>query len=423
MQTLKTAKRIILMIPIVFMWACSGGLEGGPSQDSDTGTLYLSLIDCPAESYQAVYVTIKEVQVCMEQAALCMEGGHCDHDEDMDTYECQWETIATVNQTFNLLELVNGVMATLGQKDLPAGTYHQMRLLLQDEPDKGLNILNQEHPYAQYLIDDANEVHEMKVPSGYQTGIKLVHPFEIVAGLTTELILDFDVARSVVKAGKSGKYLLKPTIKVIGTHNRAIVAGQVTTDDDEPMPLGAMVTAWYEVSEGEWEMSMNTLTDESGGYMLYLDLSGPLDLDPAAYKIVAMAEGYEPQCTTHTVAVDEIHPDINFALPAAQMVRVSGTITGKAVPDAEGEFPVRAPDAAIAFSKTDNACYMTPVQEDELMADTYKSSDGSLQYIYRTFLPAGHYDVNVSWQTLAQEPVQITVTVPGPEEHDFNFNE
>ena len=74
MQTLKTAKWIILMIPIVFMWACSGGPEGGPSQDSDTGTLYLSLIDCPAESYQAVYVTIKEVQVCMEQVALCMEG-------------------------------------------------------------------------------------------------------------------------------------------------------------------------------------------------------------------------------------------------------------------------------------------------------------------------------------------------------------
>ena len=50
MRTLKTAKWIILIIPIVFMWACSGGLEGGPSQDSDTGTLYLSLIDCPAQS-------------------------------------------------------------------------------------------------------------------------------------------------------------------------------------------------------------------------------------------------------------------------------------------------------------------------------------------------------------------------------------
>ncbi len=119
----------------------------------------------------------------------------------------------------HFLELVNGMMAPLGLVDIKPGTYNQIRLLLHDQPDDSLNILDEPHPYPQYLIDDAGDAHEMKVPSSYQTGIKIVHPFEIVSGVTTGLILDFDVARSVVKAGSSGKYILNPTIKIIGTNN------------------------------------------------------------------------------------------------------------------------------------------------------------------------------------------------------------
>ena len=160
------------------------------------------------------FVTIKEVQVCKRA--------------DSEVAESEWITVEGLEyQTFDLLNLINGAEAYLGTNDqLSSGTYNQMRLILGDintmDPD------DPELPPHYVLVNGTRQV--LKIPSGYQTGIKLVHPFEIVEGRTTGLILDFDVAKSVVKAGNSGKYILKPTIKVIGTRNRATVSGLVTED-------------------------------------------------------------------------------------------------------------------------------------------------------------------------------------------------
>ena len=95
----------------------------------------------------------------------------------------------------------------------------------------------------------ADGVHELTIPSGYQTGVKLVHKFEIVPDRTVDLILDFDACASVVKAGKNGKYLLKPTIKITDAVNNAIVNGivlgaqQMGLEDDAVGLEGATVSA------------------------------------------------------------------------------------------------------------------------------------------------------------------------------------
>ncbi len=402
MKKFKAAAWILLIVPFVFLWSCGGGGGSAGSSTSDgSGTLSLSLVDAPVGSYKAVYVTIGEVQVCME-------AGTCDNQGEGDDCECQWETVDTLNQTFNLLELVNGVTASLGQKDLAAGTYHQMRLLLHDVQDLSDNILGNAHPYPQYLIDEDDEEHEMKVPSGYQTGIKLVHPFDIDSGLTTELILDFDVARSVVKAGNSGKYLLKPTIKVIGTYNRAIVSGIVTTTDGEPpAPLeGAIVTAWYQDADDNWVAAASAGTDVDGGYMLYLNLYIGNDLEPVPteYKLVATAQGYEPACTSLIVEAGQTYADTDFALSATATDTVTGTITGKApapYPDSGN-----APVVIVSFNRQVGECVMDPIETAFVIvsagdANVYNSDDGTFSYTYTIDLPAGVYNVIASSEGLA----------------------
>jgi hypothetical protein len=327
MKNIKSSTWIILIIGLFFLWSCGGGSSGSdnlPSDSGNTGTLSLSMVDAPGGTYQAVYVTIQEVQVNVGTDLAADDG------EENDC-NCQWQTVKTLNQTFNLLELVNGMMAPLGLVDLKPGTYNQIRLLLHDQPDDSLNILDEPHPYPQYLIDDAGDAHEMKVPSGYQTGIKLIRPFEIVSGVTTGLILDFDVARSVVKAGNSGKYILKPTIKIIGTNNQTVISGVVGSDDHPSVPLeGAQVSAWYQDSEENWILAMNTAADADGGYVLYLDIEG--DADPQEYKIVAAADGYEPACTDLTVEAGQTYPDIDPLLthsgPVHYLMRNQSRILG-----------------------------------------------------------------------------------------------
>jgi hypothetical protein len=415
MKKFRAASWITLVMAVFFLWSCGGGGSGGSVSGSGgagggTGTLSLGLVDAPGGNYKAVYVTIGQVQVCKET-------GLCDGAGEGYDCECQWETIATVNRTYNLLELVNGVIEDLGQKDIAAGTYHQMRLKLFDMQDNTLNILGNPHPYPQYLIDENDEAYAMKVPSGYQSGIKLVHSFEIESGGITELILDFDVARSVVKAGNKHKYILKPTIKVIDTYNRATVSGTVTTDET----TRAMVAAWHEDSANDWGLATSTVTDEMDDYTLHLrvDIDEYFEPLPTVYRIVATADGFEPACEILTVNAGGDYPDTDFVLTeltAEETAVVSGFITGTA-PVINGDYPVDAPEITVGFSLKDGTpCFdglvetafvMTTDDGDASTDDVfYDSQDGSFQYQYTIELPAGTYNVTASGDGL------VPVTVP-----------
>ena len=208
-----------------FLAAAMTSCNDSGSEASGTGRLSIELSDAPAADYQAVYVTIAEVQV---HRAGAQDG--------------RWQTILTPNTTYNLLDLVNGATAHLGVADLQAGAYTQMRLILGDEPDATENLLGNAHPYANYLIDEEGQAIKLWVPSGFQTGIKLVHGFEVEAGLTAGLLLDFDAGHSIVKAGRSGKWLLKPTIRVVGILEYPTLSGLVTDESGNPV-AGATVSS------------------------------------------------------------------------------------------------------------------------------------------------------------------------------------
>jgi hypothetical protein len=249
-------------------------------------------------------VSIDEVQVHRGDVPEDDDDGTDDGVIDTDQ---GWQTVASPGKTYNLMELVNGVLTQLGVADLESGPYTQIRLMLKATPDGGVNILGQGHPYPNYIIDSRDAVHELKVPSGYQSGIKLVHSFDIVGGVTMDLILDFDAQKSVVQAGNSGNYNLKPTIKVVGTVDRALVAGIVTDTNGAPL-AGALVSAQIP-DPGAADpvdrviVAASTLTDDEGAYQLFLL--------PGAYLVVAYkgagtdyGTAYGPKCVRLSVIPD-----------------------------------------------------------------------------------------------------------------------
>ena len=298
----------LMVLPIV---SCgSGGSETAAT--GTTGTLGLSLTDATSDQYQAIYVTINEIQV----------------KQGTDEEEAGWMTILTPGKTFDLLTLVNGVRTDLGLAELEAGQYGQMRLILGELPEAPeTNLLGNSHPYANYLIDSADQEIELKVPSGYQTGIKIVHGFTIIANGATELILDFDALKSVVQAGKSGKWLLKPTIKVLETVDNS-VGGIVTTDGVDLDPVeGALVSAQIDDataldSKNAVSIESATISDIEGTYFMYLV--------PDTYNIVATKDGYLPGCVQ--VQAEFFEPYIaDFSLiPVVESGTISGLVSGLA---------------------------------------------------------------------------------------------
>lgn len=55
----------------------------------------------------------------------------------------------------------------------------------------------------------------LTTPSGQQSGFKLQANFSVTGGQVADMVLDFDACKSIVKAGNSGKYNLKPVVAVI----------------------------------------------------------------------------------------------------------------------------------------------------------------------------------------------------------------
>ena len=255
MKFVKQCGILVLFLTTTFLFACSGG---GGSSGVETGTVSVALTDSACSTYKAIYVTIDEVQVNKNDGSSNGNSG--------------WQTVATPMKTYNLYSLVNGVTEVLGEEDLAEGTYHQIRLIIGKQAESENNINGDPHPAANYVLFNDNTYESLKIPSGFQTGVKIVHNFEVAADSYVELVLDFVACKSVVETG-GGKYILKPTIKVIEPLNKTEVYGKVTDSDTDAAIAHASVSA--QISDGQSaSIARSTITSnvegEVGEYSLLL---------------------------------------------------------------------------------------------------------------------------------------------------------
>lgn len=391
----RTPFLLLLAVVIAGLAACSAG-------GSNTGRLSMSLTDKPGTEFDAVFVTIKEIAV------------HKDTDA-----EGVWNTILQVNQTFELTALSNGVRKELGIVDLEPGHYTQMRLMIGTDPIAP-------YQYANFVVDKNGGEFPMKVPSGVQTGLKIIQGFDINANSTTELVFDFDATRSVVVAGNSGKYLLKPTIHMIDdTQTRTIIQGTVKTVDQTALPGAEVSLQTFDSSitdpKDQVSVYSSTLTDPSGAYMFwFLDIPEPKTFNVVATDWAA-ATDYAPAWSQIAGAVNGNVYTVDFQLPAAPEV---GTLGLKAiVVDADTD---KDPDpetvVTISIRKISDLAGAPLVEvksvpivgyDDEYLLTEITAVDVKL--------PVGDYTVVASTPGRTTIVKTISVTKAGPNALDFSF--
>lgn len=293
----------VLIVGLAFFF-CEGGCTGRVG-DSWTGTLSIGLTDAATSKFEAVYVTIDEVEVHHQNGF--------------------WETVATQKKTYDLLELVNGVIENLGITKVLSGKYTQLRLIIGDDPEIEANKLGAQHQFANYIIlkGDSEEQQELKVPSGPQTGIKLVSPFSVPAGETTELILDFDASRSVIKAGSSGNWLLKPTIRVLNKADQVTVSGKVS---DGSAMNGTSISAQKDDPDTNGTNRIQILgSTVAEGVKGSTNATYTLFTIPGKQNIVAYKDEYAPEVTPINPSAGDAFTQ-NFQLESTETGSISGNV-------------------------------------------------------------------------------------------------
>jgi len=271
---MKYLRMLLMAFAASVLAACGGG--GGSA--SGTGTLSVKMTDAPATpEYKEVWVTVEKVRVHMDETAAEGDGG--------------WEEIVlNPPKKIDLLTLRNGVLAELGAIEVPAGQYHQFRLVLGSGPNDNELV----------LADGSTEPLPLKTPSAQQSGLKLnAKPFTVEDGQLVEIVLDFDAARSIVKAGNSGKYNLKPVITVIPVLDAGAVSGSFA---DATVGANASVSLQvYDPSTDTVTVLRATTPNADGSWKLAPVAEG------GNYNLVVTKAGYRPLVQTGvTVVAGEI---------------------------------------------------------------------------------------------------------------------
>lgn len=208
------------LFAIVFM-ACS---KSSPTSPSGSGTFQINMVDSPG-AFDAVNIVIDSVQA---------------HIATSDSTS-GWVALNSTAQTYDLLQLVNGVNVVIGKSAVPAGQYSQIRFFI----GSGSNV----------VVGGVSV--PLTIPSGTQSGLKLNVDATIRPDVTYILTLDFNASQSIVVTGNpaSPSYILKPVIRVITTATTGSIAGVV-------LPATAMPTITaYNSSD-----TVTTATDTTGAF-------------------------------------------------------------------------------------------------------------------------------------------------------------
>jgi len=189
--------------------------------EKGTSRLQVSLTDAPGD-YDALYIDVQDIKINTTSDS-----------------SSGWSSLENVRHgTYNLLDLVNGKDTLLADATIPSGRIQQIRLILGSEN----------------YVKISGQMLKLTTPSAQQSGLKLNIHQDVSAGIVYQLLLDFDVAKSVVESN-NGKYILKPTIRTIMQAIGGSIRGTVAPDSLQTAVLaiqGADTVASTYTSNGSY---------------------------------------------------------------------------------------------------------------------------------------------------------------------------
>jgi len=215
----------------ILLAACSGGSGSNgvsPGGSAQNATVSAALVDGPFRSSGG---TVTAVDVAIARVELIGNGAPV--------------TIATYSPSkkIDLLDyLSQSAPLSLGSAPVPAGSYSQLRLVLDTSSPSNTTVTVNGTTYD-LTIPSASNSHFSGSSSVDDTtgpgtsGIKVNIALNAQAGVLYGYVLDFNAAESIVSAGNSGQWLMKPVVVASTAITSGTIAG-VVTNGSNGQPIG-----------------------------------------------------------------------------------------------------------------------------------------------------------------------------------------
>ncbi len=269
----------VLVLSIVLALNCQKSANDSGSQ-GEIGYLLVKISDdpFPIDMVEEAIVTINEIEI-----RKANENG-----DDGNPFI----TVSEEERIYNLITLRNGLTADLPEIEIPAGSYDLIRLYISD---------------ADIKLKTGEEF-DLKVPSGAETGIKIFIKPELVVegGLTSELLIDFDLSRSFIVQGNPNTpagikgFNFKPVIQAMNLSTTGRIVGMVTD-------TSAVAIENAEVWVEQDTVVATTFSELSGGFEFLGILAG-------TYDLFATKTDYDTVSVEDVVVVAGNRTIVNFEL-------------------------------------------------------------------------------------------------------------
>lgn len=300
-----TLNRRLLMFAAPLIAVGAMACDDSTSPQEGTGQFSVALTDAPSAMFAEATVDIGAIQLIGDDEGpitLTNDGG-----------------------VHDLLALQNGVMAELATLDIEAGTYNQLRLIV----ESAQVTLAEGFEFA-----DGSTTRALFVPSGAQTGVKVNLRYadadeesagvEISSGETILVVLDMDVERNFVLQGDPDgpqgllDVLFTPLVRATVADVAGSISGTVTYSSDTPADETEFASIDAELDESTSlvleDMQTTTVTTTAtadGSYKLWF-------VSPGAYDVSASATiggtTYTDGPQVVNVAEDEDVENVDFDL-------------------------------------------------------------------------------------------------------------
>jgi hypothetical protein len=321
----------VLLAALGVISCSSNGTNDTPA--STTGMATVSISDpatCagPDGPFAHVYVTITDVQANTSAGAGDNDSGWTDLTPGLSSQPKQIDLLGQANnQCF---------LATLGDaQQLKAGNYQQIRIILADNSTTIANNLCGTSTNCVMLASD-NSAHTLLLSSESKTGLKIPSGqiasggFNIGAGQTKDLDIDFNTCASIVQEG-NGQYRLKPVLHGGEVSTTSTSINGKILDQATGNPVNGRVTVGLEQkdSNGVDHVMMATLAGTDGSFVF-------CPIPAGTYDVVIVGEradgtAYQPSIVTgvangQTVGTVSLYIGTAGTQGAAQL---SGSVTSQ----------------------------------------------------------------------------------------------